>query len=74
LLRRFTATFVSFAGFTTPLFTAILGWFFLGETVTMSFYLSTIVVFSGLYLFYQDELQKGVVAGKASPEEIPSAN
>lgn len=56
LLRRYSATFMSFAGFTTPLFTALFGWFFLGETVTMPFYLSSAVVFTGLLIFHQEEL------------------
>lgn len=57
LLQRFSATFMSFAGFTTPLFTALFGWFYLGETVTWPFYLSAVIVFSGLTLFYQEELK-----------------
>lgn len=57
LLKKHTATFLSFAGFLGPLFTAIYGWILLGETVTWHFYLSTIIVFIGLYLFYQEELQ-----------------
>lgn len=56
LLKRFSATFISFAGFTTPLFTALFGWFYLGEVVTWPFYLSAAIVFSGLFLFYQEEL------------------
>lgn len=57
LLKRHTATFVSFAGFMGPLFTALYGWILLGETVTWHFYASSVIVFVGLYLFYQEELQ-----------------
>ena len=57
LLKRFSATFMSFAGFTTPLFTALFGWFFLGETVSLLSFFSGIVVFAGLTVFYQDELR-----------------
>lgn len=57
LLKRFTATFISFAGFTTPLITALMGWVFLGERVDYSFFLSAGIVFSGLTLFYFEELQ-----------------
>jgi drug/metabolite transporter (DMT)-like permease len=64
LLKRYSATFVSFAGFTTPLFTAALGWYFFGDQVTASFMLSALVVFCGLYLFYQEELER---------EELPTA-
>lgn len=59
LLKKFTATFMSFAGFTTPLFTAILGWLYFGETVSISFYFSTSIVFCGLLLFYREELKVG---------------
>lgn len=59
LLKKFTPTFISFAGFTTPLFTAIFGWFFLGEVVTLPFYISAAIVFCGLTIFYQEELKIG---------------
>ena len=57
LLKRFSATFISFAGFTTPLITALLGWLFLGENVNYSFFLSAGIVFTGLTLFYYEELR-----------------
>lgn len=60
LLRRFTATFMSFAGFSTPLIAALFGWLFLGEVITSSFFLSAAVVFVGLLIFYQEELRHGV--------------
>ncbi len=59
LLKKFTATFMSFAGFTTPLFTALFGWFFLGEIVSWPFYVSSLIVLAGLFLFYQEELKYG---------------
>lgn len=57
LLKKYSATFMSFAGFTTPLFTAIFGWFFLGEVVTWPFYASFLIVISGLWIYDQDELK-----------------
>ncbi len=57
LLKHYTATFVSFAGFIVPFFTALYGWGFLKETITWHFYASSLIVFAGLYLFYQDELK-----------------
>lgn len=60
LLKKFSATFISFAGFTTPLFTAFLGWIFLGEVVTWTFYLSSSIVFFGLFLFSKEELQEDI--------------
>jgi len=65
LLKRYSATFMSFAGFTTPLFTAVFGWFYLGEVVTMPFYVSAMVVFSGLLIFNQEELKQEI--SPASP-------
>lgn len=62
LLKKYSATFISFAGFTTPLFTALYGWVFLSETVTMPFYISTAIVFAGLFTFYQEELQRDYYA------------
>ncbi len=56
LLKKLSATFISFAGFSTPLFTALLGWYFLGESVGLPFFVSSAVVFMGLFLFYQEEL------------------
>ena len=58
LLKKYSATFMSFAGFTTPLFTALFGWMILGEIVTWPFYVSFAIVFSGLLLFDQDELKQ----------------
>ena len=55
LLRRYSITFVSFVGFITPLFAALFGWLFLGETIGWPFIASMGIIFVGLYLFYQDE-------------------
>ena len=56
LLKSYTTTFLSFAGFLSPLFGALYGWVFLSEKISWHFYLSCAIVFAGLYLFYQDEL------------------
>lgn len=69
LLRRFTATFLSFSGFITPLITAFFGWVVLGETITTTFFVSASVVFVGLLVFYQEELRLGVRVGQ--PAAIP---
>lgn len=58
LLKKFTATFMSLAGLTTPLFAAILAWFYFGEVVTLSFYLSLGIIFLGLLIYYQEELRE----------------
>lgn len=60
LLRHYSATFMSFAGFTTPMFTALFAWFFLGETTSWHFYLSLSILLGGLYIFHMDEFKKPV--------------
>jgi len=62
LLHKYTATFLSFAGFITPLFAAVYGWVLLGETVDWSFFFTVAFVVIGLYLFYQEELRQGYIA------------
>ena len=56
LLQRYSATFLSFAGFMTPLFAALLGWIFLGEQVTWHFFATISMVILGLYLFHEKKL------------------
>lgn len=56
LLRIYSATFLSFAGFLCPLFAAFLGFLLLGESPSLAFFVAATVVSFGLYLFYQDEL------------------
>jgi drug/metabolite transporter (DMT)-like permease len=59
LLKTYTATFLSFAGFLCPLFAALFGVIFLHEQLTWTFFFSCAVVAIGLYLFYQEELREG---------------
>jgi drug/metabolite transporter (DMT)-like permease len=61
LLKRFTATFLSFAGLTTPLFAAFFGWLFLNETVTWHFFVSMGIISLGLWLVYFEELRLGYI-------------
>ena len=63
LLQRFSATFMSFAGFTTPLFAALFGWFFLNEVITWPFYLGLVGILTGLSIFYHDEVWNGEKKG-----------
>jgi drug/metabolite transporter (DMT)-like permease len=62
LLTVYSATFVSFAGFITPLFAAFFGYLFLHEHIGPSFIYSVVIVFIGLVLFFQEELK-----GQKSP-------
>ncbi|HZW61002.1 MAG TPA: DMT family transporter [Candidatus Babeliales bacterium] len=58
LLRHYSATFMSFAGFMGPPFAAFYGFILKNEVITWHFYASTIIVFFALYLFYKDERQQ----------------
>lgn len=62
LLHSYTATFLSFAGLTIPVFAGILGWFFRGEEVSWNFLISVLLVFIGLFIFYKDELKITITA------------
>lgn len=59
LLRRYTSTFISFVGFTEPLFAATYGWIFLSEKVGWYFFLSCTLLLVGLYIFYKEEFKQG---------------
>lgn len=62
LLKKYTATFLSLAGFMSPLFAAIMGWRFLKEKVSWHFFASAAAVFIGLFIFYQEELRLGYIS------------
>lgn len=68
MLKRFTATFLSFMGVLSPIFASISSWFFLGETPSPIIFLSTGIVSLGLWLIYSAELRQGYIAKKALTE------
>jgi drug/metabolite transporter (DMT)-like permease len=51
LLKKYNTTFLSFCGFTTPLFAAAYQWAIWGETISWHFAVALIGVTIGLYLF-----------------------
>ncbi|MFA6065996.1 MAG: DMT family transporter [Candidatus Babeliaceae bacterium] len=53
LLRKYSAAFVLFTGFTAPLFAALFDWSFFGHTVAYTFPISLLCIAIGLYLFYK---------------------
>jgi drug/metabolite transporter (DMT)-like permease len=71
LLKRFTATFLSFAGLTTPLFAAFFGWLILKETVSWTFFVSVGIISLGLWLVYAEELRLGYIVRKHSQSPQP---
>ena len=58
LLKRYSATLMSFAGLVTPIFAVIFGWLYLDEPIT--WHLGAAVSFFGLglYLFHREEATK----------------
>ncbi|NGX39424.1 MAG: S-adenosylmethionine/S-adenosylhomocysteine transporter [Chlamydiae bacterium] len=61
MLKRFTATFLSFMGLLSPVFASLTGWIFLGELPSWQILLSTGVVSIGLWIVYQAELKQGYI-------------
>ena len=61
LLKKYSITFLSFAGFVTPLFAALFGHIFLREIPSMYFFLSFAIVSVALYIFSQAELKQGYI-------------
>jgi drug/metabolite transporter (DMT)-like permease len=57
LLKKYSATFMSFTSFLGPIFAALYGWAFFQEKISWHFYVSIMIVLTGLYIFYQDELK-----------------
>lgn len=60
LLKRYSNTFMSFAGLLTPFITALFGWIFLKETVGIAFFASGALVITGLLIFYKQEVYQEV--------------
>jgi len=61
LLRKYSATLLSFIGFLTPLFTVLYDFIFLGISAGTEFYVATVIVAYGIYIFYQEELRQGYI-------------
>lgn len=57
LLRHYSATVLSFSSFLSPLFTIIYGYLLFGEKVTWNFFVSFIIVISGLALYHSKEIK-----------------
>lgn len=64
MLRKYTATFLSFVGLLSPIFASLNSWILLGETPSWVILLSTAVVSLGLFIVYQAELKQGYIVKK----------
>jgi drug/metabolite transporter (DMT)-like permease len=67
LLKRFTATFLSFMGLLSPIFASISSWIFLGEPISWVILLSTAIVSLGLWIVYHAELKQGYFLSTKEP-------
>jgi len=61
LLKRFTATFLSFVGLLSPIFASLHGWLYLNEPLSWTIFVSTSVVSLGLWIVYSAELKQGYI-------------
>lgn len=68
LLKRFTATFLSFMGLLSPIFASLNGLIFLGEPISWTIMLSTGVVCLGLWIVYRAELKQGYILSNRAPQ------
>jgi drug/metabolite transporter (DMT)-like permease len=64
LLKRFTATFMSFAGLVTPIFASLFGYIWLQEVITWHFLVSIALFSVGLVVFYREEISAEKVSLK----------
>ena len=56
LLRYYSITFVTFAGFLSPTFGTVYEWLFFGGKITWHHFASLALVALGLYIFHREEL------------------
>lgn len=55
LLQFYSASFLSFTGFSAPIFAALLDYLLFDAKVTWQFYIAMIFIATGLYVFYQQD-------------------
>lgn len=56
LLRYYSVTLLAFSSFLEPLFVVLIGWVLFSEEISIYFICSFILLISGLYIFYTEEL------------------
>lgn len=55
VLKKYSATFISLAGFSIPLSVYFYGWLFLSEPLSLNFIIACLITFIGLLIFYNSE-------------------
>ncbi len=71
MLKRFTATFLSFMGLLSPIFASLNGLIFLGEPISWTILISTGVVSCGLLIVYFAELKQGYIVKSSQTSQLP---
>lgn len=66
MLKKFTATFLSFVGLLSPIFASLNSWILLGERPSWIILASTAIVSLGLFIVYQAELRQGYIKKKST--------
>ncbi len=69
LLKKYTATLMGFIGLLSPIFASLSEWILLKTPPSPIIIISTLVVVSGLWMVYQEELKQGYIV-KAKKKEI----
>ncbi|MEM8727563.1 MAG: DMT family transporter [Chlamydiota bacterium] len=64
MLKKYTATFLSFMGLLSTPFASLSSWIILKESLSWQILLSTSIVSFGLFIVYQAELKQGYIAVK----------
>lgn len=73
LLKRFTATFLSFMGLLSPFFASLHGWLFNKEPISWEIYASTAILSIGLWIVYSAELKQGYIVKPAPSSQSKPA-
>ena len=74
MLKKFTATFLSFLGLLSPIFASFHGWLFLDEPISWVIFLSTALVSLGLWIVYSAELKQGyIVKSKGTASSVTAS-
>lgn len=61
LLKKYTATFLSFFGLLSPIFASFHSWVILGEEPSLTIISSTAILLLGLWLVYREERRLGYI-------------
>ncbi len=68
MLKKYTATFLSFMGLLSPIFASLIGWITIREPIRWQILLATSIATLGFFIVYQAELKQGyIVKGKKKP-------